>query len=265
MEPMNTSRAALAAAAFLLLGAGAGAAQQAPDSAAARVQVTRAQLEDLLRQLEESSQSPAYSSSMRARSRVEANLLSARLEQGDFQVGDRIRLTVDQEPTLSDTFTVATGRVLNLPGIGGIPLAGVLHSELNGYLTTQIGRFVRNPVVHAKSLIRVAVLGAVAKPGYYTVPTEALVSDVVMQAGGPIATAKLQETKIERGSETLWDGERLQQAIAEGRTLDALSLQAGDRIDVPAVKPANPANWAYLLQILLGLPLAIVALTKIKL
>jgi protein involved in polysaccharide export with SLBB domain len=263
MEPMNPSRVALVAAAVLLFGAGAGAAQQAPDSAAARVLVTRQQLEDLLRQLEESSQSPAYSASMRARSRVEANLLSARLEQGDFQVGDRIGLTVDAESTLTDTFTVATGRVLNLPGIGSIPLAGVLHSELNEYLTGQIGRFVRNPVVRAKSLIRVAILGAVAKPGYYTVPTEALVSDVLMHAGGPTATAKLLQTRIERGTEALWEGERLQQAIAEGRTLDALSLQAGDRIEVPDTKQTNPANWAYLIQIFLGLPLAIVALVKI--
>lgn len=263
MQAMNTSRAMLAAATVLLCGAGAGAAQQPPDSAAARVQVTRQQLEDLLRQLQESSQSPAYSSSMRARSRVEANLLSTRLEQGDFQIGDRIRLTVDQESTLTDTFTVAPGRVLTLPGIGSVPLAGVLRSELNEYLTTQIGRYVRNPVVHTKSLIRVSVLGGVSKPGYYTVPTEALVSDVLMQAGGPTGTAKLLEIRILRGRETLWDGDRLQQSIAEGRTLDALSLQAGDRIEIPDSKPSNTANYLYILQILVSLPLAIVGLAKI--
>jgi polysaccharide export outer membrane protein len=260
---MNLSRAAVGAVLALLCCAGVGTAQQPPDSAAARVQVTRQQLEELLRQLQESSESPAYSASMRARSRVEANLLSTRLEQGDFQIGDRIRLTVDQESTLTDTFTVAPGRVINLPGIGSIPLAGVLRSELNGYLATQIGRFVRNPVVHTKSLIRVSVVGGVSKPGYYTVPTEALVSDVMMQAGGPTTNAKLLEIKILRGRETLWDGDRLQQAIAEGRTLDALSLQAGDRIEVPESHPSNTATYLYMLQILVSLPLAIVGLAKI--
>ena len=261
MQAMKTSRAALAAATVLLFGAGAGAAQQPPDSAAASVQVTRQQLEDLLRQLQESSESPAYSSSMRARSRVEATLLSTRLAQGDFQIGDRISLTVDRESTLTDTFTVAPGRLLNLPGIGSIPLAGVLRSELNGYLTTQIGRFVRDPVVRTKSLIRVSVVGGVARPGYYTAPTEALVSDVLMQAGGPTGTARLLEMRVLRGRETLWDGDRLQQAIAEGRTLDALSLQAGDRIEIPV--QSNTANYLYILQILVSLPLAIVGLVKI--
>jgi len=263
MQAMNPSRAVLAAAAALLFGAGAGTAQQPPDSAAARVQVTRQQLEDLLHQLEESSQSPAYSSAMRERSRVEARLLRNRLEQGDFQIGDRIRLTVDAESTLTDTFTVAPGRVLTLPGIGSLPLAGVLRSELNGYLTGQIARFVRNPVVHSKSLIRMAVLGGVSRPGYYTVPTEALVSDVLMQAGGPTATAKVLQMRIERGREILWDGDRLQQVIAEGRTLDALSLQAGDRIQLPESKASNTTTYLYALQLLISLPLAIIGLVKI--
>ena len=39
---------------------------------------------------------------------------------------------------------------------------------------------------------------------------------------------------IERAGERIWTGEHLQQAIADGRTLDQLSLQAGDQIVVPA-------------------------------
>jgi protein involved in polysaccharide export with SLBB domain len=263
MQAMNAPRAVRAAAVALLIGAGAAAAQEPPDSAAGRVQVTRQQLEDLLHQLEESSHSPAYSSAMRERSRVEAAMLSKRLEEGDFHIGDRIRLTVDAESTLTDTFTVAPGRVINLPGIGAVPLAGVLRSELNGYLTTQIARYVRSPVVHSKSLIRVAITGGVARPGSYTVPTEALVSDVLMQAGGPTAEAKLLQMRIDRGRETLWDGDRLQQAIAEGRTLDALSLQAGDRIEVPVSKASNTTTYLYALQLLISLPLAIIGLVKI--
>jgi protein involved in polysaccharide export with SLBB domain len=261
---MQTSRSALAALTIIVIGAGTLAAQQPGDSAAGGVQVTRQALEDLLRQLQQSAQSSAYSASLRARSRVEAALISDRLQQGDFQVGDRINLTVDQEPKLSDTFTVATGRVINLPDVGSIPLAGVLRSELTDYLTRRIGQFVRNPVVRSKSLIRLSVLGGVGKPGYYTVPTQALVSDVLMQAGGPTSEAKLLDTRIERGKETLYGGEQLQQAIAQGRTLDALSLQAGDRIVVPTKgTAAGTQSTIQLISLLVTLPVAIFGLTKI--
>jgi protein involved in polysaccharide export with SLBB domain len=261
---MHTSRGALAALAVMIIAAGSLAAQQPGDSAAGGVQVTRQALEDLLRQLQQSAQSSAYSTSLRTRSRYEASLIADRLQQGDFQVGDRISLTVDQEPKLSDTFTVATGRVVNLPDIGSIPLAGVLRSELTDYLTRRIGQFVRNPVVRTKSLIRISVLGGVGKPGYYTVPTQSLVSDVLMQAGGPTQSAKLLETRIERGKETMYGGEQLQEAIAQGRTLDALSLQAGDRIVVPEKgTAAGTQSTVQLISLLVTLPVAIFGLIKI--
>jgi protein involved in polysaccharide export with SLBB domain len=262
---MQTSRVALAAAAMIVFGARTVAAQQQPaDSAVGGVQVTRQALEEMLRQLQQSAQSTAYSSSLRTRSRFEAALIADRLQQGDFQVGDRISLTVDQEPKLSDTFTVAPGRVVNLPDIGTIPLSGVLRSELTDYLTRRLGQFLRNPLVRTKSLIRVSVLGGIGKPGYYTVPTQALVSDVLMQAGGPTAGSKLLQTRIERGKEVLWEGEQLQQAIAQGRTLDALSVQAGDRIVVPEKGTAQSTQATIqLISLLITLPVAIFGLTKI--
>jgi protein involved in polysaccharide export with SLBB domain len=260
---MQTTRAVLAAAAMIVFAAAPGTAQTA-DSTAGGVQVTRQALEDLLRDLQQSAQSSAYSSSLRARSRFEATLIADRLQQGDFQVGDRISLLVDNEAKLSDTFTVAPGRVVNLPDVGTIPLSGVLRSELNDYLTRRLGQFVRNPVVHTKSLIRVSVLGGVGKPGYYTVPTQALVSDVLMQAGGPNTNSKLLETRIERGKDILWGGEQLQQAIAQGRTLDALSVQAGDRIVVPEKGTTqSTASTIQLVSLLVTLPVAIFGLVKL--
>lgn len=261
---MQTFRAALAAAVLIVVGAGTATAQQTSDSSAGGVQVSRQGLEDLLHQLEQSAQSSAYSPSLRERSRFEASLISDRLQQGDFQVGDRISLSVDNEPKLTDTFTVAPGRVLSLPDVGTIPLTGVLRSELTDYLTRRLGQYVRNPVVRTKSLIRISVLGGIGKPGYYTVPTQALVSDVLMQAGGPSVTAKLLETRIERGKETLWGGEQLQQAIAQGRTLDALNLQAGDRIVVPEKgSAAGTQSTVQVISLLVTLPVAIYGLIKI--
>ncbi len=230
----------------VLLLAGVSDAQSRNDWDASRFHVTREELQELLSTYEEAARSRAYSDDLRTRARYEADLIRGRLESGDFQVGDRIILTVETQPTLTETFTVGTGTMLSLPLIGDIPLTGVLRSELEHYLTEQIGRYVRNPVVRARSLIRVSVLGAVGQPGFYVVGSESLLTDVLMMAGGPGPAAQLTKIRIERGNESIWEGDPLQQAIIEGRTLDQLSLRAGDRIIVP-----NEAqgSWLSTLQI----------------
>jgi len=199
-----------------------------------RVYMTRVQLQDLLDRLELTAQSSAYSGTLRARTRIEADLVRERLRDGDFKVGDRILLEVESEPTLTDTFTVAQGRLVNLPLIGEVDLAGLLRAELEAHLTEFVGTFLREPTVHARSLIPITITGAVGRPGFYTVPSELLLTDAINVAGGLNPTAEITDIEIERGNERIWEGERLQDAIAAGQTLDQLSLAAGDRINVPA-------------------------------
>src|SRR6185369_17125525 len=137
-------------------------------------------------------------------------------------------------PTLSDTATVTQELTVILLTGDTLSLKGVLRSELEGKFREAILKVVRQPVVHAESYMRVSVTGDVGKQGYYTVAAASQLNDVLMVAGGPGATAKLTDIRVERGSKTIWDGEPLQVAITEGRTLDQMSLRAGDRIVVPA-------------------------------
>jgi len=235
------TRAALICA--LALGAvGARASGQAASADPSGTQVSRAELQRLLAEYGKTADSRAYSPAFRARARAEAALIRNRLTDGDLQVGDRIQMSVEGLQALSDTFTVATGRVLVLPMVGSIPLSGVLRSEIEPYLTQQIGRFVRNPVVHARSLLRVSVMGAVGRQGFFLVPSESLLSDVLMAAGGPTSNANLQKIRIDRDGRAIWPPEALQQAITEGRTLDQLSLRAGDLIVLP--ENSHFSAWA---------------------
>ena len=55
-----------------------------------------------------------------------------------------------------------------------------------------------------------------------------------MQAGGPTATANLDQLVIVRGDEVLYTADALQDAIVAGKTLNQLGLRAGDRITLPA-------------------------------
>lgn len=209
-------------------------AQQRPDLTGRAVLMSRDALLSARERLEQLVGSPAYSSALRDGARFEISLIDTRLREGDFQVGDRILLNVEGEQQLSDSFTVERGPSLRLPLAGEIALKGVLRSELEDHLENELRRFIREPVVRVQSLIRMSVLGAVARQGFYSVPSELVISDALMVAGGPAQNANLPAMRIERLERTIWSGEPLQQAITEGRTLDQLSLQAGDRIVVPA-------------------------------
>jgi len=231
---------------------GAAAAQQPADSASPSLQATRAALEGLAQRGDDAGRAGG------AASRSSAALIQERLSDGDFRPGDRVLLAVEGEPQLpdrpvpaqqprtierqlSDTFTVGP--------------------EFEPYLTHQIAAFVKDPVVHAKPLVRVAVAGAVAKPGFYFVPADAALSDALTAAGGPTQDAKLDKVRVERSGQRILQGKALRLAFSEGRTLDQMSLQAGDQFIVPGV-PGHAYDNVRFWATLLSIPVAIYAISR---
>jgi len=155
------------------------------------------------------------------------------LPPDDFQVGDRILLVVEGDSMLTDTFTVVAGPAIQLPVIGAVSLAGVPRKELEAHMRRALARYLKDPVVRARALIRVSVQGAIARPGFYAVPTDLVLADALMVAGGPIQEARVDKMRIRRNGSQIWSGPKLQAAIARGATLEELGLRAGDQIDVP--------------------------------
>jgi len=180
-----------------------------------------------------------------------------------FQAGDRILLRVEGDSALSDTFTVVTGPALRLPDIGEISLAGVPRSDLEAHLTRELGRFIKDPVVQARALIRVSVVGQVARPGFYAVPIDLVLPDALMLAGGATQAGRVDRMSIQRGTVSLWDGDKLQAAIARGATVDELGMQAGDRLQVPGQR--DPESSWRIVGIIVGsvaTAVGIIALTR---
>ena len=163
---------------------------------------------------------------------AEAAQIRARLRDGDFQVGDAIVLNVLGVAQFSDTFPVRAGRVLHLPEVAPIPLAGVLRSELQAHLQRQISRYVINPTVEAHSLVRVAVAGAVARPGFYEVRPDAPISDAVMYAGGLAREGDATKISVRRAGRTMIPESELRASVAMGATLDDLNVRPGDELRV---------------------------------
>ena len=229
-----------------------------------RIQATRAELTDLLNLYEQSAASSAYSDSLRGRAREQAVQIRQRLQQGDFQTGDRIILSVEREPALTDTFIVTEGPTLRLPTIREVSLVGVLRSELESHLRTQVARFVEDPQVRARSMIRISVVGAVPQAGFFYAPSEGLLTDALLLAGGPGA-GRIDGITIERDGQRIWTSDQVREAIVDGRTLDQLDVRPGDRIRVPARGGvvgtiASSFQWV---NMLVTLPISVFTLTRI--
>jgi protein involved in polysaccharide export with SLBB domain len=213
-----------------------------------RRQATRSELEVVARALE-SAASGAPDEKVRSKHLADANTVRQRLRNGDFIPGDRILLQVIGDTVLSDTFTVRQDRRLQLPSIPDISLHGVLDSELEPYLTQELSKYIRNAQVTATGLVRVAVNGAVGRPGFHTVPVDQALTDVLMGAGGPAGNAELRKSIVRRGNQVILDRDALQEAFRLGNTVGDVSMRDGDELFVPAAQPGG-AGWQQIVTIL---------------
>jgi protein involved in polysaccharide export with SLBB domain len=247
---------------------------QQPNGDARRMQATRPELEatlERLRQLGRSGPVPAWLD-------AESSYVHTRLDEGDFRAGDRVLLAVEdptlgtdrpptagksQEQQLSDTFTVGVGQEILLPVVGAVSLRGTLRSELEPVVTRAIGRYLRDPVVHARPLVSVGVTGEVARPGFYGLAPDAVVSAVLNAAGGPTKDAKMDKLKIERDGRALFQGKTLRRAIEQGATLDALQLRSGDQLIVPSKLHGDMYEPLRFFAVLLSIPVTIYTLTHL--
>ena len=193
--------------------------------------LTRSDLQALATHLDSLGRS-GPSAEVRSRAQLDAATAHHRLEYGDFQPGDRFFLSISGGVVLTDTVTVLNGPSISIKDVGVIPLTGVLRSELRDYLGKQVLRYVRNATVDAEPLISVAMLGAIAKPGFYSFPAGLSLADAVMRAGGPITgTTDLDKTEVRRGDAVIMDARRVRSALSGGVSFDRLNMRSGDQVD----------------------------------
>ena len=206
----------------------------------------------------------------------EALLLRTRLEHGDFQEGDRIVLSVDV-PALrmgegagshvgvdNDTVIVRAGKLsqfTKLPNIPDLSLDGVLRSELRDTITAHLRKYLREPSVRATPLVRIAVMGAVGKPGWYSTASDVVLADVIMQAGGVSLESDVDNTVIRRAGEVIWKPADVRTALSKGLSLDRLQLRAGDEIYVAPKRHWSLGNGIQLLTAVVGVYAATRALS----
>lgn len=167
-----------------------------------------------------------------ARSAMIAATLRQRLRDGDFQIGDRLVLSYVTDLPHLDTLVVRSGRVVELPGKIAVSLDGVLRSEVEERVSTELLKYVRAEQIEVTPLMRVGVLGDVAHPGFFAFASDIPLTDAIMGAGGPTATADLDRSVVRRGTVVFKSADETRTAIARGLTLDQFGLTAGDELVV---------------------------------
>lgn len=168
----------------------------------------------------------------RAQSAMTAAAIRQRLRDGDLQVGDRIVVTVISDAVHRDTVLVRSDRTIELPGLIIVPVAGILRSELQDHVAAEVLKYVKAERVEVTPLLRVGILGAVARPGYFAFASDVPITDAIMVAGGPTGTADVEKSVIIRRNQEVRSAGETSKAIANGLTFDQLGLMAGDQLVV---------------------------------
>lgn len=176
----------------------------------------------------------------RSQGAILAAAIRQRLRDGDFQVGDRVVVTIMSDVVRRDTLVVRSGRSLELPGPIVVSLEGALRSELKERVSTEVLKYVKAREIEATPLMRVGILGAVTRPGYFAFPSDMTLSDAIMGAGGPTPGADFGRAVVRRGTKEYRSAASTREAIASGLTLDQFGLAAGDEIFVGSRREFNP-------------------------
>jgi len=141
--------------------------------------------------------------------------------------GDVLRLKIWREPDLSGDFTLDAAGVAVLPKLGPVQVDTFPVDSIRGRLTRAYQAFLNNPSIEVTPLRRIAVLGAVMKPGLYPVDPTMTVADVVALAGGAAQNGRSDRVELRRA------GKRVPGDLSPDSDLAGAAMRSGDQLFVP--------------------------------
>lgn len=221
-----------------------------------RRQMTRAELESALASYEKLSVSTT-DKKIKEQALVDAAAIRERLRTGDFYPGDRIVVRVLNDTSVSDTFTVKQGRLLEFGSIPSLSLSGVLDSELLPQIKEHVAKYIRDPDVVVTPLVRLQVSGGIAQPGWHQFETDQTLSDAIMSIGGPGTNSEIEKTEIKRAGKVIVDRNSTARALRTGKTIGDLGLRDGDEVHIAERLTSQRSTWLVYVPIVTGLLLTI--------
>ncbi|MFQ5641429.1 MAG: polysaccharide biosynthesis/export family protein [bacterium] len=171
-------------------------------------------------------------------------------QSSSYQVNseDRLEISFWENPELNTQVTVGKDGGIELPIIGRLTAAGLSVHKLREKIISQMA--VYNKLITQLSIVvleyghnRVYVTGQVGTPGRFSFEDIPNLWDIILEAGGPLETALLDEVVIVRSKEGgKIIGVDLSTALRRGSLRELPKIRAGDTIHVPGTSLTGAAS-----------------------
>jgi polysaccharide biosynthesis/export protein len=152
---------------------------------------------------------------------VSPSLLSAPVESVEtagYQLGpgDKLRITVYNEPSLTGEYALTSEGNVSIPLIGDVAASQLTLTQLQNAITGKLSAYVKEPRVSIEQLNYRSyyVLGEVNKPGQYAFATGLRVDQAVAAAGGFTYRANRGTVFVRRGDKEREDRLKIKQRPA---------------------------------------------------
>ncbi|WP_158409487.1 polysaccharide biosynthesis/export family protein [Gloeocapsa sp. PCC 73106] len=169
-----------------------------------------------------------------------------------LDVDDVVSVNVEQFPEFNFIGPIDSEGNILVPILGRVSIAGLTLEEVETKISVELGnRFLlTEPVVFAVLAtprpVRVTLIGEVSRPGFYTVDSTTLLSDILSFSGGTTNTADLRNVIVRR---SLSDGSVIEQRIdlytplITGSNVPKVPLQGGDTVIVSRLEIGDDQDY----------------------
>jgi polysaccharide export outer membrane protein len=145
-----------------------------------------------------------------------------------FQVGDRLTITVYDEPNLTGVYDVDPAGVVMLPLIGAVKAVGLTQEELQREIADRYsrGKFLQEPkvTVAVVEYRPIYIFGEISHPGSIPYSPGLNVLTAITSAGGLTYRGRRDTVLIQHAGEQVWN---------EYPQLSSVTIMPGDLIRIP--------------------------------
>lgn len=132
---------------------------------------------------------------------------------------------------LGGEYVIDTKGYIFMPFVGLIQVANLTPDDAGNLIKQKYERFLSDPFIYIRPLIRVTLRGHVRRPGSYRVDPKSSFWDLMKSADGPLTEADLEKMYVERGGQKVI--ENLLQAFERAYSLSDVGVISGDQIVFP--------------------------------
>lgn len=154
--------------------------------------------------------------------------------------GDELQIRAWGMVDVDVTVVVDRNGAIRIPRVGVIHVAGISYHDLQGYLTTAVGKIFTNftltvSVAQSRS-VQVYVVGHAVRPGTFTLNAMSTLLNALFISGGPDASGSMRQIQVKRSGQTVTTFDLYDMLIGGDKSKD-ISLRDGDVIYIPESGP----------------------------